>query len=256
MSSTIPAEASETLVYSPANLEAKMDVPPRFRLRAVSHREKRHFDRLLNEEGLRQHSTEAIRAEMLRGLVEVGTPETAAELEPRVKAFWEALDDHDKEQAELPAEERTAFDHPDLERIQQLGNEIAYVWKPLRKMTADNVDYLAMLPLISVAVAVQGWEGLEALFEKDRGFLTVECADAVRKALSDLDEAHGIDAGLSWSQLYTKALSRIFLPKDQEKNSASPSPSSNPPSNTKTDGQVSPAGTSPASATLTETPAS
>jgi hypothetical protein len=252
----IPAEANETLVFTPPQLEAKMERPPRFRLRAVQIREKRFFDRLMIEEGVRQHSTDTFRAEILRGLSATATPESAAELEPRLKAFWEALDDHDKEQATLPAEERKPFEHPDKEAVEAFGEKMADAWPPLRQITADNADAATMLPLISVAVAVTGWDNLDALYEKDRGFVTINSANSILEALRKLDEEHGVSPGLSWVQLAGKAVSRIFLPKEQEKNSASPSPSSSPPSNTKTDGQVSPAGTSPASATSTETPAS
>ncbi|MGQ2942928.1 MAG: hypothetical protein ACT6Q7_02885 [Blastomonas fulva] len=255
MSNAIPAEASETLVFTPADLEVKMEKPPRFRLRAVSTREKRHFDRLLTVENVRQHGTEDFRAEMLRGLAATATPDSAAELEPRVKAFWEALDEHNKEQAELPQDERTDFDHPDRERIEDLGQQIARAWQPLREMTADNQDANTMLPLVSIAVVVSGWDHLDAMFAKDSGFLTIDSAESVCAALRKLDEANGVSPGLSWLQLCAKAMGRIFLSKEQEKNSASPSPSSNPPSNTKTDGKGSPAGQSQASAISTETPA-
>ena len=256
MTSTIPAEASETLVFTPTDLETKMEKPPVFRLRAVSSREKRHFDRLLIEEGIRQHGTDAIREEILKGLAAIATPESASELEARFKAFWEALDDHAKEQADLPANERVAFVHPDFEHVEALSEQITYAWKPLREMTADNADANSMFPLISIAVAVSGWERLDAAFEKDRGFLTIESAQAICDALRALDEKHGINPGSSALQLYSKAMTRMFLPKATEKNSESPSPSSSPPSNTKTDGKESPAGQSPESTAIsTETPA-
>lgn len=255
MSDPIPAESSETLVFTPPQLEAKMENPPRFRLRAVEMREKRFFDRLMIEEGVRQHSTDAFRAEILRGIEATATPENAAELEPRLKAFWEALDDHTKEQADLPSDQRTAFEHPDKDKIETLGERVADAWPPLRQMTADNADAAAMLPLIAVAVAVSGWSNLEAQFDKDRGFITVDSATSVMDALRKLDEKHNLSPGLSWLQLTTKALGRIFLDKEQEKNSASPSPSSSPPSNMKTGGKGSPAGQSPEStANSTETP--
>lgn len=255
MSDTIPAESSETLDFTPEQLEAKMEKPPRFRLRAVEHREKRFFDRLMIEEGVRQHSTDAFRAEILRGLEATATPESAAELELRLKAFWEALDDHEKEQAELPLDQRKPFDHPDKARIEELGEKIADSWLPLRQMTADNADAAAMLPLIAVAIAVSGWSNLDARYEKDRNFITIESATSVMEALRKLDETHDVSPGLSWLKLTTKALGRIFLSKEQEKNSESPSPSSSLPSNTKTAGKGSPDGQSPEStASSTETP--
>lgn len=251
----IPAEASETLVFTPPQLEAKMENPPRFRLRAVEIREKRFFDRLMIEEGVRQHSTDTFREEILRGLAATATPDSAAELEPRLKAFWEALDDHDKEQSALPVEERKPFEHPDKDAVEAFGEKMAAAWPPLRQITADNADANAMVPLISVAVAVTGWDNLDALFQKDRGFITVKSANSIMEALRKLDEAHGVSPGLSWVQLAGKAVSRIFLPKEQEKNSESPSQSSSPPSNTKTDGKGSPVGQSPEStANSTETP--
>lgn len=254
MSDAIPAEASETLVFTPAELDAKMENPPRFRLRAVDIREKRFFDRLMIEEGIRQHGTDAFRAELLRGLAATATPESAANLEPRLKAFWEALDDHAKEQAELPREERTPFEHPDKDKIEQLGQDIADEWPPMRKMTADNADADTMLPLIAVAVTVSGWDNLKALYEKKGGFITIGSANSICDALRKVDEANGVSPGLSWLQLAAKAMGRIFLPKEQEKNSESPSPSSNPPSNTKTAGKGSPDGKSPEStASSTET---
>lgn len=256
MSDAIPAEASETLVFTPPNLEPKMEKPPRFRLRAVEIREKRFFDRLMTEEGIRQHSTDAFRAEILRGVAETATPESAAELEPRLKEFWDALDEHTNEQALLPEDERTVFDHPDKDNIERLGQRVADAWPPLRQMTADNQDANAMLPLIAVAVALSGWDNLDARFEKDRGFLTVNSANSVCDALRKVDEANGVSPGLSWLQLAAKAMGRIFMPKEQEKNSESPSPSSNPPSNTKTAGKGSPAGKSlESTASSTETPA-
>lgn len=255
MSSTIPAEASEVLVFTPDSLDQKMEDPPRFRLRAVSIRERRFFDRLIIEEGVRQHGVESFREELLRGIAATAMPETAAELEPLLKAFWEASDDHAKEQAELPQEERTPFEHPHKEKVEQLGEDVADEWPPLRKMTADNADAGTMLPLIAVAVCVSGWDNLKAEFDKKGGFITIASANSVCEQLRKVDEANGVTPGLSWLQLAAQAMGRIFLSKEQEKNSESPSPSSNPPSNTKTDGKGSPAGQSPEStASSTETP--
>lgn len=255
MFNTIPAESSETIDFTPKYLEPIMENPPCFRLRSVDFRERRHFDRMMIEENVRQHRIEDIREEILNGLAATATPENAAEIEPRLKAFWEAADDHAREQASLPADQRTDFEHPDKDAIEQFGESLADEWPPLRKMTADNKDADKLVPLIAVAVAVTGWDNLDARFHKKSGFLTTASANSICDALIELDRANGVSPGLSWAELAAKAMGRIFLSKEQEKNSESPSPSSSPPSNTKTDGKGSPAGQSPEStANSTETP--
>lgn len=254
MSFPVPVEAGETLAFTPHALDQKLEKPPIFRLRAVTYRERRHFDSLMRTNRVRQYGVEDIRKEILNAVQNVCSPESAAEIEPRLKEFWEAVDQHSDEQDELPADERTAFEHPDIAAIEKLSEQLADAWPPLAQMNDKNVDWFNMMPLIAVATAVTGWDNFACQFSKEFGFLTIESADDVRNALYDLDKANGITGGLSWSELYSTALGRIFLPKEQEKNSQSPSPSSKTPRSSKT-GTASKAGKSPATATSTTTPA-
>lgn len=225
MPQDIPVEASETLAFSPPSL-ANIPVPPTFVLRAATSRDKRHYARLIREEGLEIHDFKAIRAEVLKALDgNLWTREQFDAEVGRIKAFWEQSDDF-AEQQKLDPDLAWTFDPVEEARINDLINMVAKSWRPLRQMLADNGEYGQMTAAIAAAVVVMHWSGLDLKLERDRGYLSVDCACDLREALWQVEQDNGLTPGQAWSELTIACLLRFALDKDEEKNSVSPAPSS------------------------------
>lgn len=252
MPQEIPVEASDTLDFTPDCL-AKLEAPPKFALRAPTTREKRFQQRLLNEEGVQRHSTEALRAEMLAGLKLLWPADDYERHVPILEAYWQAHDEFVLQQKDEP-ELEWSYD-ADIERAcEQLEADVARQHRPLARMRADNAEAADTAMLATVAVTVKEWTGLPLDPVRERTYLTVDCAYKLRAALIRFDAEHDIQPGTSWAQLLVACSRRMFLDEDAEKNSASPSPSAPPPPSSKTGAAEN--GTSPAPASSTETPES
>ena len=101
-----------------------------------------------------------------------------------------------------------------------------------------------------VAVTVKRWTGFSAPRRLDRGYLTLECAERLLEMLDSADQQAG-------SELFIACARRMTLDKDEAKNSESPSPSEmTPPASNPTTTSSETDGTSPASASSSETPES
>ena len=257
MPQDIPLEASETLSFTIKSLASLGDAAPRFTLRTPTPRDKRFHQRLNNEEGLRHHSPEAIRAEVLTGLKALWTPEQYAEHAPRIEAYWAELEDFQLQLRDDP-ELEWSYD-ADIERaINGLIQKVGQSWRPLRSMIADNAEFSDMSFVLMVALIVKDFAGLslKAPRELDRGYLTVDTAFAIRDALWALEDKHGLTKGSAWLELAAACTSRMYLDEDEEKNSESPSPSKTPPAPSSETSTLDKDGKSPASASSSETPAS
>lgn len=250
MPQDIPLEASETLAFTPASL-AGIEDPPVFRLRAVSGRDRRFMRRIVTERGASLHSTEAIREEVVRGLERLWTPEQFAAFVPRLRDCWAAGDEFalqardikagfDEQRmtiapgddapaaarmAEIDAEEAKAltFEHPDKGACDALVREVQKNHLPLGKMLADNVDYRELSAAAAFAVAIKGWDSLDVARELDRGYLTLECVEAIAEALADLEADNSLPEGQARGELLVACTRRVFLDREEAKNSASPS---------------------------------
>lgn len=251
---SIPYEASEILRFTPASL-AVIDTPPVFRLRAASRRERRRYDRLMIEEGLRRHDKEAMRAELLRGLRELSSDDEFETWEHLLRQHWDARDEYD---AALSGKEADAPEFtppgPSEEEIARVMRGIHENWAPLRKMAADNLIFNREAPALLISVVLAGWSGISTPFASREGSIPLDTIDALDRDLAQLETDHDLKPGQAFVQLYIEATNRMFLSKEAEKNSSSPAPSptGQPISNS---GAESTAGTSKASVISTSTPA-
>jgi hypothetical protein len=245
----IPLEASETLAFSPDRLAGQAS-PPSFVLRTPTARDKRFQRRLLNEEGVLQHSQEAMREEMCAGLT-AQWGDTYAKYEPVLREYWEALDQHALQKRDNP-ELEWSYDADIESAIERLEIDVTQNWPGYGRMRADNLHAADVLELSQIAVMVKDWSGLTLKPTRDRGYLTIDSADELRSALTDLEQREDMKRGLAWAQLFVAASKRMFLTEEEEKNSAAPSPSAPTPPNSKAEKAL---GKSPASAPSNETPA-
>lgn len=242
-----PREAG-VIEFTPDSLKNLPD-PPKFLIRTATPRDRLRVDDILIEEGLRQHSTADMRAEMLRGLEANWSPEIFAEYEGRIKAYWDALDQYDKiaeEHAKNPdpkKKELPDFEHPDQAAMEKLTEEVNAGWHPLRRMTAQIVRFNRLTPDITASVLLKGWRGLDVPYAREAGVVPLETMWEVREAVSAIEsenggKVEGIGApGTAYVQLAAKCAGMIFLTEQEEKNSASPSPSSETPSTSKEAGK-------------------
>lgn len=261
MPQDIPLEASEELCFTPASLKDLGDAAPSFTLRAVTSREKRHLRRLHVEEEVVFHQEEALRSEILHGLATLWRELPKEEVDQHigmVRDYWSALDEwkvqrdaHDKEQAgqsepqPFPA---FAYDPEIADGVRDLLANVSSSWRPYRKMIADNADFPELMMPLTVAVCVKSWARLEAKAVRERGYFTPATAEALATALAKFEKANGLPQGVAWAELFIACNKRMYLDEDEEKNSASPSPSETTPPASNPTSTSEPDGKSPASA--------
>lgn len=246
MPQDVPIEASEMLVFTPESLK-RLDNPPVFSLRAATWREKRFHTSLNREEGVEFYDTQMWREEVLNGFRAKWAPEYVEPYAPILQGYWDAWDVYETQKKE---DEDLVFEFDPVVKmaINELIEKIRQVWPPLRRLDTVNADSSETMMLTTVAVVLASWERLSVNRDIDRGYITVECAYAVKEALQSLELKHGLKAGTAWMELYVEATMRLYLSKDTEKNSESPSPSEmTPPASTETTTLVA-AGKSPAPA--------
>lgn len=196
-------------------------------LRTATHRDKRFQKRLLREERLQTHDAEAIRAEILSGLKAMWTPEDFEKHSHIIKDYWQALDDF-----ELQAKDSTeeiVFDYDkDVERaVEELSRKVGQEWPALGRMLADNAEFGEMFGIIVVAVMVKDFKGLPTRRDLDRGYLTVDCAEALREAIERFEKDNGVERekAAAWNDLVLACSARMYLDAEEAKNFVSPSPS-------------------------------
>lgn len=252
---SVPYEASEIERFTPASL-AHLENPPVFRLRAVSRRERRRYDRLMIEEGLRRHGQDAMRDEMIRGLRALSSDDEFERWEAALREHWEALADFANEHKDLPADEIPEFvpPGPSEDEVSTVTRGIHENWGPLRKMAADNVIFNREAPALLISVVLSGWSGIVTPFVSREGAIPLDTIDVLDQDIAKLEQANGLSPGAAFVELYVAATNRMFLSSDAEKNSSSPAPSDTD-QQTSTTGTASIPGTSKASANSEPTPA-
>lgn len=248
-----PLEGGELVEFTPDSLTS-IPVPPIFLLRPVTERDRRRLRKLAIREGLAKHSIADLRNETLAGLQDLWTQEVFAEQEGRLRAYWDAYDQYEKEMEGV--EEPPSFEHPDIAMMVDLSERITRAWPPLLKMIADNNEYDETWPKLIASIVIAGWKNLDFRYERDEGVVLLDCLDRLGGKLSDLyQEIEGNDASnIPFIQLLTAAIKMFTTNKDEEKNSASPSKSSSTPPTSKGTGKVTKAGSSTAKSS-SETPA-
>lgn len=226
MPQEIPVEAAETLFFTPECFAGLGDDAPRLELRAVTSRDKRFQNRLLREEGVRAHDAKAIRQEILTGLKELWSEDQYNQHVPVLEAYWEAQDDFALQAKEDPDLVWT-YDAETERACASLIERVIEAWPKLRRMIADNADFGEMVATIWTAVVVKRWTNLDVKLVRDRGYLTVDCAEALLDALDDHAQKLGI-AGKPSTELFLACTRRFRIDEDEVKNSASPLPSETP----------------------------
>lgn len=194
--------------FTPSSL-AGIDGSPVFTLRTIGRADLRHHRRLMVEEGLRHHEVASIRAEILTGLQTLWSPDVFAKHAPVLREYWQACDRFADALSNDPDAAWT-YDS-DVERaVADLTERVTEGWLPLRRMVAQIADFAETAPLIAVAIAVRSWASLDVPVDRDRGYLTIETAQAIRDALHAIDEQRGQVLGASWLALIVAASNRMF----------------------------------------------
>jgi hypothetical protein len=246
-----PLEASELQFFVPPSL-ANLPTPPTFTIKPATRRERRLSQRLHVEQGLRRHSDIAIRAEMITALEKLWSPDLFSQHEPILRAYWDALDQHNHKISELPFEERltVTFDHPDQKGVEELIDRIIKAWPPLRSMAADNLAFAQQSPALFACCVVVGWDNVDVPFALDCGSVPYDRIEDVGDWLEELEEKHagkieGIGApGTAFKQLCIHAGAALYLTKEEAKNFGSPSPTTSTQNTSKETGEEATAGSS------------
>lgn len=257
---SVPLEAG-VVEYTPPSLE-NLPCPPVFLLRTPDRRTKTRYTSLLIEENLRLFDKTKIRAEILRGLEALWDADTFAGFEPRVRAFWDAADQHEADQATLAVDDRTAFEHPDTTAMNDLVKRVQDAWQPLRAMIAANAAFHQDSPLHLLRLILTGWRGIDVKMARTDGMVTLDTLDALEAKIQSIemeakDTADGVEPGLAFTQLCLEGFNMMQLSEGEAKNSASPSKPNSSPSTSKKETKTEAAGSSTASkAPSSETPQS
>jgi hypothetical protein len=215
----VPASTREIESFTPPSLK-NLPVPPDFLLRPADGRELRAFEYRLMAEGLQTHDTDAFRAEMLKALEALYSPDQFAEAKARLVSFWALCDQNGKPEPDEAA------------AISDLTGRLIKAWRPLSAMAADNKRFQDECGRIAVSMFCIGWTGIETPYSREQGFVPLGKIDAVELDLAGLEkkarenkvEGVGSD-GTAFMQLATAAYLRLALTWDEEKNSSSPPPS-------------------------------
>lgn len=231
----IPLSKDEITSFSPASFE-NLVPRPTFRFRPATPRDRRNYTNALHEEGLRNWSDEAVQAEIIRAMRELwaGDDDLLRANEGRLRNFWETV----KQAAKDPS---IVMDANEGDAVGELTMKLIDHWPPLRRMNADNLRFSEDAPKIALSMYLAGWEGIETGFRLIAGRVPIEVLDELEREIGKIeakavaDKVEGI-TGIGFVELTLHALGRMSLTKDAEKNSPSPSPSSDDQNGSKTDG--------------------
>lgn len=265
MTTTYPLEAGER-AFVPASL-AHLKNPPTFILRDGTPREKAEHLSILRLDKKRHHSTEAMRDALFEGLAQLSTPEEFGEWEPRIREFFDAADQHDKELSEAIAalpEDATDEDRASLPTFEFEGKAevlacIDGVQSEYQKcliLDNDNMRFRMAQPHAIAAVVIVDVHNLDVDLVRDRQgkYLTMDCAMEVAEALVLAAAKERVASPpLAVAELNEECQLSLFLGKRRAKNSASPVPSDPAPDHSKT-GTGATDGKSKASGTSAKTP--
>lgn len=223
----IPLEASETASFTPASF---VNIPgaPSFTLRSPTKRDERHHRRLMREEGVQQHSDDAIRREIYAALEKLWSPADFAANEPRVRAYYEAIDAFALQRKDDPALV-WEYDASEEQAVRGVIADAIKSWPALRRMTADNAEAEEMRAPFIAAIVVERWTGLATERRLDRGYLSVDCAEQLIEDLESFEREHKLSVGAATVELFVACMRRLYLGEEELGNSASSSPSTTLP---------------------------
>jgi hypothetical protein len=224
----IPLEAGDIERFTPPTL-ANIENPPVFRLRVGTRRDRELLSRRFIEEGQSSHSLDDIRAEMMRGMKEGWSEDDYNHWQPMITDYWAAEEDWVKENEDVAEADRQPFIFDGLTRddLQTLSKEITAFWKPLRAMAADNYAAGETGPVILASIIIDGWQNFPVPFQREGGKISVDTSWMIKDALDDMESALGGGEvlGMAFQALALACSKRLYLPKEDEKNSSPPSTS-------------------------------
>lgn len=260
----IPLHAKEVKEFKPDCLRDQLEIPT-FKLRAPTRQQREDMIYALREAGFRKHSVEAFRDATVDELCRLWACDEQDESIQKVLAYWQAMAEYEEEAEHRRIEAGNAkdsgedappdiapFEHPEGVAVEELLDRLDRRSERLRRMGTDNAKFGRAFPRYAIAHCVVGWTGVEAHPRFEDELLTL---DSVFELEEEFETRFGDVGEAAIAELAGAAISRLFLDKAAEKNSASGPASPRTPEATKADGSGGINGTSPASAPSGETPA-
>lgn len=261
----IPLHSREKEIFTPTIL-ADLEKPPTFTLKASTRADREDLTYSLRAASLRRHDHDAIREATVSELCRLWVCNEEDENVQLLKRYWLAVDEYNEqiehhileagaakdaeEEAPAPIPE---FEHPDRDAVDELIERLARKSTKLARMSADNLRFQDEFPRYAVAHALSAWTELDAVPRFEEGVMDIE---AVRDVQDELKERFGDKGVIAFTELAAAAVNRFYLTKEAEKNSSSGPASQQTPTASKETGSASPNGSSPASDSSEETPAS
>lgn len=244
---SFPYEAADTTSFVPPSLR-DIPSPPSFTIRPATRRDRKAHRNLCLVAGLKIHSKVEVREETIKALQALWSSETFAAEEPRLRAYWDALDQHERE--DRKDGEPADFSHPDKEAISELIRRTGEAWEPLRQMAVDNLQHREDNPKHLLRLLLAGWANVPAVqFRREAGALSIDTIDDLEEALEQIEAehaGHGCVPGTAFLELSWEVVKLAYLSEDEAKNFESPSMSSSDQNSSKKAGPVSKDGSSTA----------
>jgi len=249
-----PYEKGEAERFIPSAF-ADMKDPPTLWLRTGTPREKRRQRRMMDEEGLRTHSDSALQAELLKGMAGLFSTDDYALWSGKVQSYWAASESFLHEHEDTEPEEVPEFVFEEEELILEVLNQIGKDWRPYRILVADNREANRTIADVFNSCVIERYENIDVPVDRMGKYITLDCAMEVGDELDQMAHKAELvdDAANPRVELNSKCIQKLFLTKEQEKNSELPQQSSPSQDNTKA-GKESTNGPSKAAAPSPKTP--
>lgn len=216
----VPASTDEIEEFTPGSLK-NAPVPPVFLLQPADGRESRSFEDQLVRAGLQPHTDATLRAEVLRGLKALWSPDVFSSEAARLQSFWALLDQGgDVDQLEAAA-------------VAELSARVYRTWTPYAEMLADNIKFSRESLRIAASMFLAGWRGMKTAYTRENGMVPRNRVYDLERELFDMEEeaaknnVEGVgEPGTAYKQLALAAYLRLTLTETERKNLPSPPPSS------------------------------
>lgn len=245
-----PLTASTLLSFTPPSLAEAKDPKLNkisFSLQVPTFEERDLVGNLMYRLGVRQVSTQSIRALMISELFEIMSEEEATLAADFLEGHWEIANQDDADAAawleqemerladikegakkvpEQKPKPRPRTSVRDRARADNLVQQIVDSSQPVRDKLSDQQLYDYRFSMMTARLQVKGWKGPKTKpeFEEQAGaqLLTEACIEKLR---SELKHA----GGAWWQQLSNEAAAMYDLPESERKNSDSPPSNGSPP---------------------------
>lgn len=238
---------SDLADYTPDSLKDVAGAPV-FWMKPMTGRTLPRYKHALRAAGLKFHQVEEVRAETLKALAALWSPEQYEGHAARLDAYWKASDIFDQQVREWQSAGATGeapdigalIDAVEVDRIRDLQNRLGDAWPALAMMAADNALWLEEMPRVALSMVLAGWSGIDLPFRMEEGRVPLAVIDQIEKALATAEDAAIArnvsigSKGLAFQLLLARALQELNLGGSEEKNSPSPSPAASSPNGSTT----------------------